>query len=529
MNQFFKLLFFLSVQIIASQTIYCLPKLSSYPSATATIFLDFDGNYVEASAWNMGEPINCLPSGMTDAQITEVFNRVAEDYRPFDINITTDSLVFLSAPLTNRIRIIVTPTSDWLQGVGGIAYTGSFIWGDDTPAFVFCDRLGPNNSKMVAEACTHESGHTLGLSHQSRYDAGCNLTEMYNSGVGTGQTSWAPVMGNSYYRNMTGWDNGPTQFDCTYKQDNLSLITTQNGFSFRIDDYDEYLNTKTFSITPSNIHINGIITTPTDKDAFKIVLPQRNSLYIQAKPFSVGANDNGANLDIKLLLYNASAQLIQTYNPSEMMSVSIDTILNSGTYFLIIDGAGNKNAQDYGSLGSYTITGNTGTVLPIQDIKLIGITENGKHNLSWKIISSDQIKSVGVEFSTNGINYNTLSSVTVSNKSLSYIPQDEPTLYYRVKATSISEQVVYSNVIILKSTTIKANGVVIPTIVKEEVIITAKESYLYLLSDMSGRKISSGKGYVGINKIVIANLPLGMYVITVVTQNERFTQRVVKQ
>src|SRR5664279_6077352 len=86
----------------------CFPVLSSLPTARATIFLDFDGQYVQASSWNGGNPLNCAPSGLNDAQITEIFNRVSEDYRPFNINITTDSIEFLAAPLAQRIRIIIT-------------------------------------------------------------------------------------------------------------------------------------------------------------------------------------------------------------------------------------------------------------------------------------------------------------------------------------------------------------------------------------------------------------------------------------
>src|SRR5258708_37517623 len=98
-------LFVLSI-LFTSISLSALPKLSSLPTVQATIFLDFDGHYVTSSIWNGGTPINCAPSGMNDAQITEIFNRVSEDYRPFNVNITTDSTVFLTAPLTKRIRII---------------------------------------------------------------------------------------------------------------------------------------------------------------------------------------------------------------------------------------------------------------------------------------------------------------------------------------------------------------------------------------------------------------------------------------
>src|SRR5487761_2071249 len=152
MKKFFTIL--IPLITLFSMKAICLPVLSSLPTAQATIFLDFDGHYVQTTSWNGGNPIDCAPSGLSDAQIIEIFNRVSEDYRPFNINITTDSTVFYAAPLNRRIRIIITPTSSWYMGVGGVAYTGSFTWGDDTPAFVFPNRLGPDNPKMVAECCT---------------------------------------------------------------------------------------------------------------------------------------------------------------------------------------------------------------------------------------------------------------------------------------------------------------------------------------------------------------------------------------
>ncbi|MEO5501827.1 MAG: hypothetical protein ABIR31_10345 [Ginsengibacter sp.] len=113
-----------SLFILLSFSAVSLPKLSSFPSARATIFLDFDGQFVQSSSWNGGRSFYCTPSGMNDTQITEVFNRVSEDYRPFNVNITTDSTVFLSAPLAQRIRIIVTLTSSWYQNVGGVSSPG---------------------------------------------------------------------------------------------------------------------------------------------------------------------------------------------------------------------------------------------------------------------------------------------------------------------------------------------------------------------------------------------------------------------
>ena len=79
------------ILILLSYNSFSIPKLNSYPSAIATIFIDFDGHYVQSTVWNNGNPINCAASGLTDAQIIEAFNRSAEDFRPFNVNLTTDS------------------------------------------------------------------------------------------------------------------------------------------------------------------------------------------------------------------------------------------------------------------------------------------------------------------------------------------------------------------------------------------------------------------------------------------------------
>ena len=125
--------------IIVPTMTSAIPTLNSHPSSTATILLDFDGQDINNSMWNFGTPFNCLPAGLNDDQITEIFNGASEDFRPFEVNVTTDLAKFLAAPLTNRIRVIITPTSDWSPYVSGIAYVGSFTWGDDTPCFVFSD------------------------------------------------------------------------------------------------------------------------------------------------------------------------------------------------------------------------------------------------------------------------------------------------------------------------------------------------------------------------------------------------------
>ena len=80
----FKIIMLFIAFISAKYSQAQVPVMSSYPAASAVIFLDFDGQTVENTSWNFAGPIYAGASGLTNAQIVSVFNRVAEDYRPFN-------------------------------------------------------------------------------------------------------------------------------------------------------------------------------------------------------------------------------------------------------------------------------------------------------------------------------------------------------------------------------------------------------------------------------------------------------------
>src|SRR4030095_8275115 len=106
--------------------------LNSYPGASNVIFLDFNGHTVSGTMWNVTGPFTCNSSGLSDAAITEAFNRVAEDYRPFNINVTTNETKYNSAPFNKRMRVVITTSNEWYgSGAGGGGYINSFTWGDN--------------------------------------------------------------------------------------------------------------------------------------------------------------------------------------------------------------------------------------------------------------------------------------------------------------------------------------------------------------------------------------------------------------
>jgi hypothetical protein len=156
-------------------------SLQSYPGSPAVLLLDFAGGYT--SSWG-GVTYSRAP--VDNATIKDIWKRVAEDYMPFNINVTTDIKVFQAAPAASKQRCCFGPNP--VTGVG-VAYFGSWNWGSDTVCW-----SGYYNGKPGAEVGAHEPGHTLGLAHQGQDipdGSGGTTHNEYYAGQGSGETGWA--------------------------------------------------------------------------------------------------------------------------------------------------------------------------------------------------------------------------------------------------------------------------------------------------------------------------------------------------
>ena len=503
------------------------PKLNSYPAATATVFIDFDGQHVSGTAWNMSGDIDAAASGFNAAAITEIFNRVAEDYRPFSLNITTDSAVYWAAPAKKRMRVIVTPTSAWYGSSGGVAYVGSFTWGDNTPAWVFSALLG-NRTKWVAEAIAHEAGHTLGLQHQSVFDASCNKTLEYSTGTGTGEIGWAPIMGASYYRNHTTWNTGPNTIGCSSIQNDIDIISTKNGFGLRADDHGNDNSTATaISIAADTFAVSGLVNSTTDVDVFKLVLPATTWLKLNAIPHNVGTGDDGANVDIKVTLLNGS-DTINSYNPSTLLNAGVDTNLNAGIYYLVIDGVGNIYHDDVGSMGLFNISGSIASVLPVKNFHLSGNDNNGYHQLNWTLQADEAIKALQLESSADGKSFTTLAIFDNTANSYSLSPTGKDLVYYRLKAITANDGRVYmSNTIVLKNKN-APTGIQILGNYTGTISVKSNDNFVYQLYTGGGQEIRNGKLVPGINQLNTMGVK-GLLLLHCSNGSQSFTQKLIQQ
>ncbi len=293
------------------------------PTTSANvILLDFNGEYVSGTMWNTNGPISCAPANLTAEETALVLQRVIADYAPFNITVTTDEAVYNAANPYKRTRVIITESWEWYGQAGGVSYLNSFTWGSNTPCFVFSSLLN-YCVKMIAEACSHEAGHTLGLRHQSVYDQnGVKISE-YNWGEGSGEIGWAPIMGASYNENLSLWHNGPNSLSATTMQDDVAKIAAVVGCV-----PDEYSNATT-SATALSTSKTCLINSSSDVDFFSL------------------------NINTILTIYNAQGALISIVNDPMILNAGVS--LSAGSYYVSASTTDNQFTSRYGMLSRYTI------------------------------------------------------------------------------------------------------------------------------------------------------------------------------
>lgn len=510
-----------------------VPIYSSYPTARPVIFLDFDGHTVSGTSWNGGGTIYCGPANLNATQITEVFNRVAEDYRPFAVNVTTDSTLYWAADPRSRMRVILTITNSWYGNVGGVAYIGSYTWGDNTPCFVFTALFG-GNAKYLAEAASHEAGHTFGLRHQAKYDEACVKKSDYHDGKGSGETGWAPIMGVGYYQNFTVWNTGPTASGCNVIQNDLDVIASgANGFTFRPDDHaNTFTDASTATLANNQFNISGVVGRTDDIDIFKFTLDKKGQFILNGIPYNVGSKNSGSDLDIQVDLLDASQTLLHSYNPYHALSTIADTILNAGTYYLRVDGTGNENTTEYGSLGAYSLQGNVTDlqVLPLHKLQLKGIAGNEKHQLTWEVVADEAIIKQQVEFSTDGRTFQSSIEASATSRSVEVTPATAGTIYYRLNVTFDNNKQYYSNMITLRSNNLLNRPRLITTWVRTNTLqVNSPYPCQYTIADYNGRAVLQGNLKEGLSYVTVSTVSQGAYIIYFKNDQTQFVEKFVKQ
>jgi hypothetical protein len=339
-----------------------VPVLNSLPGAGHTLFLDFDGNVqpdlsyedlagvrrtrtVTSPAFDLdGNPADFNPAEV--AAIKDVFQRVAEDYLPFNVNVTTvdpggypDGVAF---------HIVVGGSHrDWYAPdlpVGGAPTgfcpeIGSFTEsGFPNVCFVWPADVG-NDLARIGNLISHEAGHGFGLRHQSLYDAAGNLITPYNPGT----ADRLPIMGPSGGAARSTWYYGPTDLGPNDIQDDLAVLYGVLGY--RPDDYDTD-SPPALDTTGNRFLIYGRISRPTDVDAFTVTTAGGRLTV------NVGVAGVSPNLDARVQLLAPDGSVVAAADPPDALAASVTALVPAGTYQIRVLSHGG-----YADLGEYSVSG----------------------------------------------------------------------------------------------------------------------------------------------------------------------------
>lgn len=341
--------------------------LHSNPAARRKIFIDFDGGRVTSTIWN-DELLGRVTAPAWDpardgaqfsdgelAAIQEIWERVSEDYAPWDIDVTTEDPGRAGLNRSGRsdlaygVQMLVTPSTTaratLCGGCAGISYIGVFDFFESAYniGWVFPQGVG-HNVKYVAEAVSHEAGHTFGLSHDGK-----GLL----SGYYKGQGSWAPIMGAAYGKAVTQFSGG-FYSGANNKENDLAII----GKSLPLQP-DEAGDNVGHAVQLG--HGNGIITTRNDRDYYDLGHCPAG-VTITARPADVGPN-----LDIGLTLLDDLGRQVAYDDPpvrsrDEADATGLDAAVvtpDSGRYYVSVDGVGAGDSRDgyddYASIGRYRV------------------------------------------------------------------------------------------------------------------------------------------------------------------------------
>ncbi len=400
----------------------------SRPGATNVLYVNFAGENVTGTSWNTSLGRTTIPAvpfstdgdftTYSDAEqesIRRIWQRMAEDYAPFNIDVTTER----PATFTRwTAHALITRSTD-ANGAdnpsataGGVAYVNVFggsTYASSRPAWVYFNNLA-NVESYIAEAASHEIGHNMGLSHDGTTTLG------YYQGHGSGETSWGPIMGTGYNRNVSQWSKGE-YLNANNTQDDLALISAKVGYRpsdrgstdgaatpLVIQPDGSILSTNPETDpTNSNPANKGVLARTGEVDVFSFVTGTGPIDLTVTGWVSPTGNTRGGNVDISCDLYDGTGSLITSVNPPGLTTASLQAGLLEGVYFLRIRSAGTGNPlaatpdgyTAYGGVGQYFIGG---TVVPtsfvpppLAELAVTNLTQNGLSNRVFTVTYSSPL------------------------------------------------------------------------------------------------------------------------------------------
>ena len=397
----------LHLETLETRQLLTVPALSSNPNAQMTVFLDFDGedygNQIVRVQRNPDlelERMSAIPAFTIDGTpgpdspaeerlIEEIFHRVAEDFRPFNVNVTTvqpptgvlqikvsvgGNGVVQHRVLTRvfdqngaLIQIITGPPQTYRFTSPVFAELNAYRTNQINPVLIFPQQLtaAQQNGQTIARLVSQGVGRQLGLQNQTA----------------VGNVNSGPIMADLTANPVRDtWANSLFQND-------INQLTAPSGIQSRLDDFGDSIATagnaqvdlvSSSFANPQRIASGIINHTPAvagaDRDVFRTVLDLTRTtgtaelsinvdgLDLSSRRFLDGTVNptlnRGSNLDVVVRLYSANGTLLASDSPSPeidgeiLFEVPASSIPGNRLLVYYIEVT---TTSEYGSLGEYTV------------------------------------------------------------------------------------------------------------------------------------------------------------------------------
>jgi gliding motility-associated-like protein len=349
-------------------------SLQSLPGSPNVIYLDLvqvnaDGDYDQT----------------IQRRLINSWRAVSEDFRIFNINVTTDGDIYDATPQTNRVKYKLIAHSSGGQcgeGFGGI------------PSEECHGAFNPNT-------ISHEIGHSLVAKHQSGEGTALGILNIKGQIMSWGNKTLYTTWSEGY--SFPG--NDPN--DVLYASTINNITNILKKIPLRADDHGSNIGTATPLVVNNEIirkqDNNGIIEEDGDYDVFSFTttggdlsldvspMQYHNNLHVAAEIVD-GAGDvvlvgsSTFHFDINnavLYFQNMNmGSIAQDYLDGESIQIKqgihFEGTLNPGTYYIRVTNSGFNDGNNNGypkffSRGYFEIDGSIATTPPIADFDIIGL------------------------------------------------------------------------------------------------------------------------------------------------------------